>query len=380
MPQLPFPRAARIRPIVHVHVSGSAGTTFCALARRQPLLKGQRSAGGAYNCIAPFKGQADWQQVSVSPDPKKTDRVLTLYASCDQMQETLSGYDVIAAFETFLPTPNESLQDSIRGATNFWRETAQLCPGALRRKIGCCACNQPPLRCMHLAPGMKPCRSGMRGHLAVERGSLSPLDKLWPKRQRFLTTYCSTLRYTFLMHRPARRLVSHRLRPCPVASYGANASLCVGWATDLLGYIYDKGLVLDPEDGQAAIGTPFVSNTNVRWLLGPRVFFARLKAVEQRHLAEAQELLSKFALVAPLAALADAAAFGRVLRSQLGWLVHEMPRQNVHDEVGRVHRALIENVLVGGAANQIALHNALDRALYRWVEVRYARDVQLSSR
>lgn len=43
---------------LHVHVSGSGGTSFCSLARRQ-----QGLSGPPYNCLLPYSGQADWRAV-----------------------------------------------------------------------------------------------------------------------------------------------------------------------------------------------------------------------------------------------------------------------------------------------------------------------------
>ena len=127
----------------------------------------------------------------------------------------------------------------------------------------------------------------------------------------------------------------------------------------------------------ANVGTPSASNLYVRTLLGPRAFFARLRALAPApHLRAAEQMVARFDVVAPTHRLA---AVGPLLRDRLGWRRWEMPRKpiyadqvmrHIHQMIAPVRPALLE---VAGAA--LREHNQLDLALYRTVGARFEADL-----
>lgn len=356
-------------PIVHVHVSGSAGTTMCNLARWQ----GYHPAGGnAYNCIAPSKGQATWRLATLEPSASFLDNMRSRYATCEDMRHTLErkGYAVIAEIESFLPSFVQNVSDQTRNASAFLRSmNLSGCSSTADLKANRMSmCNRPPIRCMS-----SPCpEAGRPGHLAVEPGAPSPieplLEGLWPAARvggGIVTTYCSNMRFTFLMNDPAGRVVSHLALQC----HDNKPGRCEAWATEMLVYVYSKDLVLDAADGQSAIGTPFMSNCNIRWLLGARVFFSRLRGILKHHVEKAVDLLGRFTFVAPVKALANASSFLQLLRQQLGWpQIARLPVANKHPNNKKITEAVLSNATV---ADLITEHNKRDIHLYQWVCTRY---------
>ena len=386
-----------ITPAVHLHVSGSAGTTLCNLARRQR--KGS-VAGSAYNCLAPWTGHAAWLDYSLRPTAGGG---VTFYSSqlqgaggnCKALEDALSqrGYGVIAEMETFMPESNNSEYPALlRQFTRHAKRSHSSCEDAWKGppRGPCCNCTTEPFL---LTRRPSKTSGGILGRvptnlsstsqmLVVERGAVSHLESWWPldPSGRWLATYCSNLKYTFLMHEPLSRVAARVLETCGGRLDQRDRS-CVAWARETLTYVYSKDLVLLNVDGQATISTPFVSNMNIRFLLGVRTFFSRLHALKHRHWRNvAKAVLSRFTLVAPVDALADASSFGRVLRDRLHWPhANTLPRSNVHGGRNNHSKAIVAALLEGEVGDLIREHNAPDLELFAWVQSRYAADLKAST-
>lgn len=93
------------------------------------------------------------------------------------------------------------------------------------------------------------------------------------------------------MHDPIKRIASELAIKCyhPVSKtdtcvphntteleLGISDAGSLACARRLVDFVYAHDLILDPTDGRYLMGTPALSEYNIRMLLGPRVFLARL--------------------------------------------------------------------------------------------------------
>ena len=148
-----------IFPVLHVHVSGSAGTTFCSLGRRQHSVSG-RAAGRAFACNLPCKGNLDWRAIALPPwSSRPCGR--SLVGSCEALEATMAqrGFHVLGAMETVLPEANRS--HSSQALANAITP-ADLAHGSLHKAAWCRDYKQT------------------NGMLVVTRGSTSPYDMIYP--------------------------------------------------------------------------------------------------------------------------------------------------------------------------------------------------------
>jgi hypothetical protein len=268
------------------------------------------------------------------------------------------GFGVMGAVESTL---DESNSDEYRNLSMRFRQAMRLrnCSGD---DLACCGCNRLSLfqsveQAVH--PGGDGYRSApnalQRKMLALAPGEESFFDELWPlSGWRPLSTYCSNVRYSFLMHEPVHRLISQLLLLCP----RQNLTNTAAWSVAVLRYLYAHDLVLDGNDGGRGFpGTPAVSNFNTRVLLGPRVHFARLHALDQTHHDAAQELLARYDLVMPVRALQHPNASEIIARS-LGW--SHMPMVHGINKHATDRRHLQEAAILGEIGDVIREHNKWD--------------------
>lgn len=390
---------ATLQPVVHVHVSGSAGTWMCKAGRLQTPAPGMHRGGNAYNCLLPCAGPSHWKEFSLSgglelpltkyDSPAKCAALNPVHlgrTSCSALQDKMfrSGYGVVGMIETVLG----ELADP---------EYASRLVAFRAHRLRWCNHSRPVCPSSNATSLIRP---GVYERLDVPPGGEYFMEQLWPMGEwRPGSTYCPNLRFTFLMHSPVHRLLSQLIKQCPrnpanrwadlsAGRHGSKTRLaslgCAAWATRILKHVYAHDVVLDDGDKQGWPGTPAASNYNIRLLLGPRVFYARLGSLNRTHLQAAKDLLSRFAFVGPVSRLGNASA---VLARQLGWISpassdkvnarakdrHRRPSAHGFVWEGAVHVERAAVAAVG--ADVLNAHNALDLELYAWVEERFARDL-----
>lgn len=276
-------------PVLHVHVSGSAGTTFCELARKQHSTTG-KVAGSAFACMLPSRGNLNWRDDSLRLGPLDK-RTALMYTSCEHLAGSMTrhGYHVIGMAETFLYESNHTAM-----ATNF-SDLAPYRRLRLRGECGhcdnpknarcCCRCNGPNL---HQHAWRHDVGTEVR-MLSVAPGEPSPFDAAYAlDGWQPAATYCSNVRYSLLMNHPTRRIVTMLMSKClqrPVwaqLNSSATTDASEQCAQRLAAFVYSQDLVLDPTDPTYLMGTLALSEYNIRMLLGPRVFFARLGGVRHK--------------------------------------------------------------------------------------------------
>lgn len=305
------------RPALHVHVSGSGGTSFCRMARKQPTPRGQLKDGHAFACFLPCKGNLDFRREFTSLDStgQYGSRCSTfndsMYASCAALESTLRarGYNVVGMSETFLSEIGSTQPRPLRCGRNK-----------------CCICNGASLG-DRLACDRSRRRTGRLNLLQVARGAASPFDERWPlSGWRPFSTYCPNVAFTILIHDPVRRIVSLLEKKC--ASLGCLGDAAPACAERLLADVVEHDLVVDLNDGQAMMGTAAINEYNIRMLLGPRTFFARLGAINETHYRAAAAMIDRFAVAAPTAMLSQ---LGPELSRKLNWKQYSsVPHVNSH--------------------------------------------------
>ena len=357
------------RPQLHVHVSGSAGTSMCAMARQQKPLFGHGHAGGSYACLYGCKSPATWELFYAmrTRQERNFHRCMSHFVTCDSLEAGLrrGGFGVLGAVETVLDESNSS---EYLNATLAFRHAMLHRPC---ENSNCCGCNSAPIL-RSSVPRIYYERANQTTALVVKRGGPSPFDALWPPEGwRPLTTYCANIRYSFLMHEPIHRLLSQLRLQCP----RANKSNVPAWSMAMLRFIYDQDLVLDTEDGGKGFpATAAVSNFNTRFLLGPRVHFARLGGIRQVHHDATLALLDKYSLVMPVRSLGHPNA-SAVIASALGWSsLPRVPKANRHERA-RTDRE--EAVIIKSMGEELREHNRYDLLTYDWVQQRFAQRVAM---
>lgn len=397
--ELESPPANATLGVLHVHVSGSAGTTMCVLARTQAAPLASRAiAGNAYNCLMPCMGPTHWKRYLYDVHASGTAEAACgrtaeqLYASCASLEGAMwrQGYGVLGEMESVLPELSgpADFGASLREA---YRKVGRLCPDALPERrwnasaggghdggggnrqastgaacfsssesiFGAWALPRPANHSITAPPRRQ-------SALLVRRGASSLFDLAWPPSGfRPLATLCARVRYTFLMHEPLSRLATQLLMRCP-PSARSNRS-CADWAIGRLAFVYEHDLVLDDADEIGFMGTPSASNYNTRLLLGPRVFFARLGALTDAHHEASKALLSRFTLVMPLSALSNATGLEKMARA-LNWSVTRMPHANRHVWTSM---SSAKAAVLSRARELLQTHNAWDVQLYEWVTRRF---------
>jgi hypothetical protein len=235
--------ASDIRPVLHVHISGSAGTTMCHFARQQQPPPGSLVAGASFNCLLPCKAPVHWKVYAMNADSAYR-ACMVKYGSdrrggCEHLERRMreARYGVLGAAETILDEANNSANaGSLR---TYARDMQRKARGTSCADRSCCGCNAPSL----YAPDPERNTS-----IVVHRGQSSAFDRWWPLHDfRPLGTYCSNIRYTLLMHEPVHRAVSQLLLRCP--STNRTARTCTPWAVDVLRRVYAEDLLLDSSDG-----------------------------------------------------------------------------------------------------------------------------------
>ena len=368
---------------VHVHISGSAGTSMCSMARQQHVNPG--GAGlrtGGFNCLLGCKNPAMWERTYAmgNPSSKWFSYCLRPVETCAKLEAHLNGG--FAEAENML---DESGSVGYHNLTVRFR-AAMLAAECINKN--CCGCNRPSL--FHPPPDQRweagnstyalQVRqfSGTHHHfsmLVVAAGEPSPYDELWPlSGWQPLSTYCSNIRYSFLMHEPIHRIVSQLLLLCPSANYTRPSA----WAVAALRYIYVHDLVLDGNDkGHGFPGTPAASNFNTRVLLGPRVHFARLRALTETHHVASLELLKHYSVVVPVRSLSRPNT-SMLIAQKLGWsCVPRVSRKNSH--TSKRTGASNEASVLAELGDEIRRHNKWDMLMYEWVQRRFERDLELLS-
>jgi hypothetical protein len=378
-------------PLLHIHVSGSAGTTMCLMARQQPIprppdcIPGPHvkcgAAGNSFNCIFGCKGPAFWDM-----DYGMGNLRHSHYETCSRFTRTCKevrlklisgGYSLIGSIEDVL---DESNSNQWVNTTRRFRTSQQTsgCPNP-----GCCGCNQPSIFSSQ-NPGQWPdfgqpwnaSAKGLDGKylpgmLVVRSGEPSPYEGFWPlEGWRPLSTYCSNVRYSFLMHEPVHRMISQILLIVP----DVNRTRRANWAVEVLRYIYSHDLVLDGNDkGHGFPGTAGASNYNTRMLLGPRVHFARLRALTREHHEATLQMVSRFDLVMPVRMLGHPAAM-RYIAQSLEWRV--MPRAVRKNAHANRREGKDEKDILGRLGDEIREHNKWDTLTYEWVLKRFVGQVE----
>jgi hypothetical protein len=354
------------RPLLHVHVSGSAGTAMCAMARQQSKpAKARGTAGGAYACLYGCKNPALWEDLYAMGNKDFTSffHCLSLAMTCRRLESGLrsGGYGVMGAVESTL---DESASTAYPNATAAFRNAMRKTPCENKK---CCGCTVPGLL-RSPTPGVA--RGLNASVLVVRRGEHSPFDDLWPPEGWApLSTYCQNIRYSFLMHEPLHRLLSQLRLQCP----GSNRSNAPAWSIAVLRFIYEHDLVLDTNDGGKGFpATAATSNFNTRVLLGPRVHFARLRGVTRAHHDATLALLGKYSLVMPVRALGHANA-SEVIARALGWSrPPTVPVKNRHE---RAQTDREEAVVMATMGDTLREHNQWDLLTYAWVNERFQQRV-----
>ena len=133
------------------------------------------------------------------------------------------------------------------------------------------------------------------------------------------------------MHDPVKRIVHMLTRKCHVCQKASAVADC---AEKMLIDIESNDLVVDVADGSYMMGTPAVNEYNIRMLLGPRTFFARLGAINRTHLDAAIALLDTFTIVAPTSKLND---LGAELHARLHWTALSPIVRNVYPKGSAYH-------------------------------------------
>jgi FkbM family methyltransferase len=352
-------------PVLHVHVSGSAGSTMCHLARQQPSPPNSSVAGNAYGCLLPCKAQGFWKSYSSLEAGKPFLQCQRLYGrdrhgNCSVLAARMAQaqYGVLGMTETVLDESNNEEYAAIHGA--FVRDVERRSRRCGReRQSGCCGCNAPSL--------FEPLADGNRS-LVVPRRAPSPFDKWWPLRGFMpLATFCANIKYMLVMHEPLHRMLAQLLLRCPSANRTRDEHGrvgCVGWALHVLTATYAHDLVLDTHDSSFGLsGTPALSNALHRILLGPRVFFARLHGVTRRHHDALRSMLARFALLLPVRALSGAAG---LIERTLGWSAVRM--RHVHRHVRPADADESETLILEALGPTLRRHNEWDLRAYAFVE------------
>jgi hypothetical protein len=394
----------RGEPILHVHLSGSAGSSMCKLAHR---LDGYNAAPGiTLGCNAPgagptaWKGRAQCDAASFSSESAAARWWPEPNRSCAQIRDRyrypaegrwhtygFSGY------ETFLPE-QRGPSAAIVAAT-----TAAV---AARRLNGTNCAKQ-----RYSSPTFMWGRdeSAKRPHHAFEVPRGAPLTPL--EASLGVTsvgeapapgeTLCPGFRYSFLMNDPIRRIATQLMLhskaaylECPSGRSPAESIECtaqgrVAWAARALERIYAADLLLDERDGIGFMGTPSASNAYIRFLLGRRVWLSRLGGVTRRHLDAAKAVLSRFAFVAPVARLNASAP---LLSARLNWTQcgnQKSPcAQTLRTHVFVTTSARVKHETYSVYARELVrrhgellrAHNALDMELYEWVRAKFEADLR----
>ena len=332
-------------PALHVHVSGSGGTSMCSWARQQPSENGH--AGGAWACFMPCKGNLKFRSELLGT--KKTHQhCAQAYSSCAELQRFMAvhHYGVIGMYETFLPEMGRSPQAPVcrTGATN-------------QTHSPCCICNAPSLSDRPYTCGTD---GGKTSLLQVLPGQASPFDARFPLSQlQRGSTFCPNIRYTFIMQHPIDRIAQMLTSKCTRCR---NATLVAECASRVLDDVYAADLVLDTADGKYMMGTAAVNDYNVRMLLGPRTFFARLSALDKTHLGLAEDMLRSYAVVAPLSHFGS---IGPILQAQLNWTHLATPKRNSHKKSDAYH------AVYARVHSRLTARNQLDLKLYETVNAIY---------
>lgn len=349
-------------PVYHVHVSGSAGTTFFKIAVAANSHLYPRAFPASLNANLACRTQTSWK-ISASRShciqAQCKGKTCGRGGNCEHLRYSLKSRNIVYA-------ATESLLDDAK------RES----PPAVARELG------PTLFHLNMSGQSKSAYTLERD--AVER---SPWERQYPLHGfQPLGSHCSGLRYSLLMSNPIKRIATQLLLHCKVSWWPLGEAQCGKWAADALAKIYDKAMFLDFADGAGFSGTPSASNAYIRFLLGPTVYFAPLEALNRSHLEAAKCLLSRFAFVAPVERLNASLP---VLRHNLGW--HNLTRKhaaglmsNTHYITGRSmkdHERVREDrqqLLRPGSDSEQALrrHNALDLELFEWVTARFEDDLR----
>mmetsp|Transcript_39056 Transcript_39056/g.114693 ORF Transcript_39056/g.114693 Transcript_39056/m.114693 type:complete len:200 (-) Transcript_39056:1640-2239(-) len=187
------------------------------------------------------------------------------------------------------------------------------------------------------------------------------------------------------MHDPIKRIASELAIKCyhPVSKtdtcvphntteleLGISDAGSLACARRLVDFVYAHDLILDPTDGRYLMGTPALSEYNIRMLLGPRVFLARLGEVNEAHFAAAAEMVEAFVFAAPVANLSQASP---LLEAKLGWHVPAMPSSNRHSN-GRVGQ--LADMIRATLGPTLRAMNAWDLKLYDTVRGRFEADMR----
>ena len=376
----------RVRPVLFVHVSGSGGTTLCRQASQQPGA-GRFKVGQGFNCLLSCKNPDDYalyglhHQTGLSRSCTSHQGIMA--SNCTALQAAMHerGFRVLGATETMLDEANSRSQPTdIHALVSSLRKT---CTGA------CCHCTSPsifggcggqPVAAQRLPDGRVGawCKGPRNGMVAIRDGDSSPFDRLWSlSAWEPLSTLCPNIRYVFLMNEPLKRLATQLLYRCPWAHHvdsTLNAS-CLPWALDTLQAIYAHELLLD--DARSLFcGTPAASNYYLRSLLGPRVFFARLRALGDDHLAAAKRMLHRFEIVAPTYAISS---LSTLLHLRLHWPNYHFPNAPVYLDrfMHKVHTLIApyREPFTQAATETLHEHNRLDLQLYSWVGQRLQDDL-----
>ena len=304
--------ATEIQPAFHVHVSGSGGTSLCKMARQQPTAKTR--AGHAYACFLPCKGNLNFRD-ELSHRPA---RCASMYASCATLEkEVLSkGYNVMGMAETFL--------------SEIGQPAPKRRPACVSR--GCCMCNTESLAARHscAASNRSASEETEKRALFVQRGAQSPMDAQYPLSGWIpWSTFCPNLAYTFVMQDPVRRIVSMLWGKCKALGCARTVDEISACAERVYEDVIAHDLVVDTNDGEYMTGTAAIDNYNIRLLLGPRTFFARLGAINETHYQAAAAMVERFVLSAPLTNLSDIAP---ALTRTLHWPAATVLRSNAHND------------------------------------------------
>ena len=219
------------RAVLHLHVSGSAGTSFCHLARQQLAPANSSVAGGSFNCLLPCKSPAQWKAYAGFNPRDRAFRNCMLPespvgagASCASLQQrmTTMRFGVLGAAETVLDESNNPAWPRLlRFVTREMLRQARKCRNASQ---SCCGCNA--------ASVFEPTATGGQA-LIVQRRAPSPLERYWPLSGfKPLATFCTNIKYTLLMHEPVHRVISQLFVRCPTAN--RTRGTCAPWAITVL--------------------------------------------------------------------------------------------------------------------------------------------------
>ena len=212
-------------PVLHVHVSGSAGTLLCNMAQLQ--IRPGYASGRSLNCIIGMKNPAGISHYGMHPE-RLVKKPLPFW-NCSELRTALDyqHYWVMGAVESFLDEWNHPQYAAL--IAEFMATNQSRCSRSIG-SVECCGCTLPST---FFAGARNPTDLKLAssvGMLIVERGSISPLGDFWSASEISLAqpplgaaSLCRNLRYTFLMHDPLRRAATLLLERCP---YGRRVWHC----------------------------------------------------------------------------------------------------------------------------------------------------------